>query len=795
MLNHYFKFFFRYFKRNSLLSSINILSLCIGIVSCIFITLFILNEYSYDSFHSNAKNIVKVYGQFKNTDGTDEFLSRFTKDFTTNVQSQNPEIINTARIRTGKKIVLYSDKNYMFNEENYLITGSSFFKIFTFPFIRGNSAHALDEPNTVIITDRLAKKYFNTDDVIGKTLTCNDTVLLKITGVVKPAPFNSSINFDLLLSEVSNEKLVKNDKAGHANARNSLDTYDTYFLLQNENSAKTLTKNINEQFKGNVIFGSKIRYTLIPLTKMFLNAPDGDTSRRKNIYIFIAIGIIVLVLSVINYLNLTISFSYKRIREATIRRLLGSSNMQLAKQFIMESLLLFGGSLAISILLFLCLGKYLYHILGIELGDSVSLYSLAFVVMVVLLVIGLLSSSLFFINYLIKSTFVNTGSIVFSQNKTLKKQRLLTVFQFFISQTLIICSLIASNQLQFIRHKDIGFNKDNVMVIPLDPSMINSYKAFKNEIAQQSGVESVAASTLKVFKNGPNGIRVKKQVSNDLQDIQIMTVDENFFKTLALKWDIKPSGDALLTKPLTMLLNESAMRQLNITKATLNDPINLDGDQYTVTGVIKDFNISSLKNKIEPLIITVDADSLKEFAKYSGGLYVHFNGNTNINTQINVIQSIFKKYQIAKPFEYYFVDSEYNQLYSTEDKVSELFKVFTFISISLACLGLFALITFTAKNKLREISIRKVLGASISSIIFFVSKDIILVMILGISLAWPLSYWIINDWLKDFAFRVDIKISTFILASVLMAVITVITVGYQLIRASLINPVKILKND
>jgi putative ABC transport system permease protein len=791
MLNHYFKFFFRYFKRNSLLSSINILSLCIGIVSCIFITLFILNEYSYDSFHSNAKNIVKIFGQFKNTDGTDEFLSGFTKDFSTKVQSQNPEIINTVRTRTGKKIVLYADKNNVFNEENYLITENSFFKIFTFPFIKGNATEALNEPHTVVITDRLAQKYFNTDDVIGKTLTCNDTVLLKITGVVQTPPFNSSINFDLLLSDVANTKLAKAGNAGHPDA----DNYETYFLLQNQNSAKSLTEKINQQYKGNIIFNSKIRYALTPLTKIFLDAPDGDRSRHKNIYIFMGIGIIVLMLSVINYLNLTISFSYKRIREATIRRLLGSSNRQLAKQFILESLLLFLSAFAISIVLFLCLGRYLYHILGIELGESVPLYSLASAVVIVLLIIALLSSSLFFINYLIKSSFANNGSIAFSQNTTLKKQRMLTVFQFFISQTLIICSLIASNQLQFIQHKDIGFNKDNVMVIPLDPSMVTTYNAFKNEIAQQAGVESVAASTLKIFKSGPNGIRVKKQGSNDLQDIQILTVDENFLKTVALKWEIKPSEDALLTKPSTILLNESAMRQLNITKATFNNQINLDGDQYTVSGVLKDFNISSLKNKIEPLIITVGSDSLKAFARYSGGLYVHFRSNININAQIKVIESIFKKYQLVKPFDYYFVDSEYNQLYTSENKVSELFKVFTFISISLACLGLFALITFTAKNKLREISIRKILGASTSSIILFVSKDLILVMILGISLAWPFAYLIISNWLKDFAFRVNINISTFILASVVMAVITIITVGYQLIRASLINPVKILKND
>jgi putative ABC transport system permease protein len=798
MINHYLKFFFRYFKKNALLSTINILGLCIGMVSSIFILLFIVNEYSFDTFHINSKRIVKVFAKYKSTDGTDQYLSGLSNQFAKLVKSQSPEVLNAVRIKNGKKCILQSNIQHVFNEESYLITDEQFFQIFSFSFLYGNKNDVLASPNSIVITDVLAKKYFNETDVVGKTLVYNDTVPLKITGVIKAPPINSSLDFDFLLP-ISERKadagVLISDTKGSAEVDNGLGEYDTYFLLNDPKSQFALTQKINMEYKASTIFESKIQFTLMPLERMHLNPLDGDGSQRTNIYIFAGIGIIVLILSIINYLNLSISFSFKRTRETTIRRLLGSSQLEIGKQFLTESIFLFVLAFLISLFLFLCLGQFFYQSLDIQLASSLSIYSIVLVIILVLLIAALLTISLLFIKYLVKSSFVNAANITFSQNKILKSQKILTVFQFFISQTLIICSLLAGEQLRFVQQKDIGMNKDKVMVIPLDPSMVKIYNAFRHEVSLQSGVASVSASTLNMFKQAPSVVSVQKQNTEESLDVQIVTVDNNFFKTIGLKWKNITADSAELTTQFNAVINEAAMRQLSINKNKIEVPINMDGTKFNVLGVVKDFNISSLKNKVEPLIITVGSDSLKAFAKHSGSMYVHFNPHINVSTQINTISNIYKSYQSKKPFEYYFIDTEYNHLYQSENRLSKLFSVFTFISISLACLGLFALVTFTTKNKLKEISIRKILGASISSIILYMSKDLIKIMLVGIILAWPVAYFVVHNWLKDFAFRIDINISTFAIAGILMFIFTALTVSHQLIKASVVNPIKILKND
>ena len=793
MFKNYLKTTFRNTTRHKGYSFINLTGLAIGMACTLLILLLVKDELSYDRFHENGKDIYRImsYGtkyMIEGFDGTPAPLAPAVKE-------EVPGIVNYARFSDVPKLVCkYGDK--VFYETRGLIADPSIFEIFTFPFVQGDPKTALSEPLDIVITETTAKKYFGTEDPLGKTIEVEGRPAA-VKGVIRDIPHNSHIQFDFLSSYDFIQELTSYGMSwGSFN-------FVTYLQLEANRDIQEIGKNITAVAAKNNCPQVKdgVEFRLQPLSAIHLDSRAAfrnyiEVGDRKYVYVFSIIAFFVLFIACVNFMNLSTARSTTRAKEVGMRKAVGASRRHLILQFFGESLFLTTTACVFALALVTALLPAFNQIAGKDLKLDLIDIQLVLGLIIIVLLTALTAGSYPAI-YLSSFKPVKVLKGVFkSEGKGQTFRRVLVVTQFSLSIALLIGTSVAYNQLRFLRHSKLGFNTENIVYVPVKENTGKRYDAFKAELLNDSNILSVAAQYYLFAEEGAfrtTNYDWEGKEKGQEADIVLNLVDYDFIPMMELElvegrnFSNEYSTDATQA----YILNEEAIKKIR-----MQDPV---GKQFsygqrkgTIIGVLKNAHFRSLHVKIEPHVFFF-LDDVSEATQY-GVVLIKIDGSKT-EEALAKIQGVWKKFNPISPFEYHFLDQKYDSLYRKEQKIGTILNAFTLFAIIISCLGLFGLASFLTEQRTREIGIRKVLGASESSIVFLLSKQFTKWVLISNIFAWPAAYFIMNEWLKSFAYRINIGIWAFVLSGMLAVGIALITVSYQAIRAAWANPVDSLRYE
>jgi len=797
MIRNYFKTALRQLKKNKLYAFANIIGLAVGITSCLLIGIYIWHETSFDRFHKNADRIVRVTWEYNFGDAKTETASTGTK-VGPQFQRTFPEVETYVRMLKYPRVLKYEEK--LFEEKNFLYADSAFFSLFSFPLLKGNPATALDAPEKMVISESMAKKYFGNADPVGKTINVGGTKNFVVTGIVANAPANSQIQFDFIGS-FKTLNASKTEKWNEAN-------YITYLLLKDESLVKPLQQKIWDYAKraGKEEMGTEgnnyMTFHLEPLAKVHLHSKlDGFEPNNSIVYIYIlaAVALLILLIAGVNYTNLSTAQSAGRSAEIGMRKVMGAGKRQVFFQFICESFVLTSIGVAVALGMAALLLPYFNQLSGKEITTRVLFAPVTLIGLMLLTVVVTFTAGAYPALVLSNSRIINVlkSGFRFTGSGGLRKS--LIVLQFVISIFLIISTIVILQQLSYIRNKELGYNKEQVVVLPVDAKVQENYDAFKKALSNIPGVQSVAgayeAPTQIDWSDGVNAgaYDEKKRIS-----VNAIPVDEDFVKTLGLK--VVAGTDFSYTDVLQFdtsngganlkhnyILNESAAKALGWTPEEAIGKTVSKGTEGPVKAVVKDFHFRSFHEAIGPLVIFLDR-------RMVGSLFIKLSGN-NLQTTLASLEKVWKERAPHRPFEYTFLDEEYDALYKTEQRTASVFTTFSTLAVLLACLGLFALTAYTMVQRTKEIGIRKVLGATVADILTLVSKDFLKLILISMIVAVPLALLAINKWLDGFVYKIEVEWWVFGVAGLITLIIAFLTISSQAIRTALTNPVKNLRSE
>jgi len=797
MIKNYFKIAFRRVQKNKLYSIVNITGLTVGIASCLLIGLFIINEASYDRFNKNSDRIVRMTMQY-GEGGKHKVAVTGTKAGP-QLKRTFPQVEGFVRLINGSAVIKKGD--VIFDEERFLYADSSFLSIFSFPLIHGDIKTILDAPNKMVLSESAAKKYFGDADPVGKTLRVNDDRDFLVTGVIADAPENSQIKYDFIASFTSLD-VSKTEEWWTAN-------YTTYLLLKNQNQLNGFQHQLNDYMRGvskselHLATNSPLQYILEPLLNVHLRSdlnglePNGSIT---TVYILGIIALLILIIACINYTNLSTVQSGSRSAEIGIRKVLGAQKPQLFRQFIGESFLLTFLSLMIAVVLAVTLLPYFNHLTGKTLDLKILLQPIPVCSLFVLCLIIAFTSGSYPAFVLSNAKLINIlkSGLRLTSSGGIFRQSLI-VFQFIVSICLIICTVIVLQQLNYIQNKKLGYDKDHVIVLPIGSSVKNNYEAIKTEISRLPQVISVSgANATPTFVQWGDVLKADNGHDKIEMSIKALPCDIGFVKTMNMQII---AGNDFTRADLTLadtsnqyknfryafILNETAVKALGWTpEKAIGKKVNKNAPGE-IRAVVKDFYFSSLHQPVGPLMLFLD----RQFTNY---FFVKVSGQ-NIPATIQSLQKLWKERVPARPFEYRFLDDDYNSLYVTEQKTAAVFSTFSTLAILLACMGLFGLAAFTTAQRTKEIGIRKVLGAEVSSIMILIAKDFMKLTLIALVIASPIAWYFMHKWLQDFAYHINMQWWVFVAAGGLSVIIAFVTVSLQSVKTALANPVDSLRSE
>jgi putative ABC transport system permease protein len=707
-----------------------------------------------------------------------------------------PEVESAIKMTQYERVVRYKEK--LISEKKFMYADSTFFDIFSFTLLKGDPHSALSGPHKLIVTESSAKKYFGDENPLGKLLQVgSDTDPYVVTGVTRDCPSNSQIRFDFLAS-FSSLGITKDFENSYWDAN-----YVTYLLVKNRTSIGELQARLPAFMKKEMTGqGATINMFLEPFDKIHLHSPYDafePNNSISNIYILAAVALLILIIAGSTYINLSTARSMERAKEVGVRKVIGAGKSQLFWQFIGESVFLCLLSVLLSLIISILLLPTFNQLTGKQLETS-SLFSLpflAFSVIVSLCVSVVAGSYPAFILTgfqpvrVLKGAFKNTGSGVW-----LKK--FLIVFQFVISVFLIISTFSIQKQLYFIQHKKLGYDREHVLVMSMNDKMLANIDLIKQEFKSNPGVISVSRCVRSPVEGG-GGYNMRSATMPEDQQVNVTAnpIDEDFVKTVGLRiiagsdfsrQDVKDASTSDWEKNVYhFILNESAAKQLGWSpQEAVNKKMYMGPRAGFVKGVVSDFHFETLHNPIKPFILFTELRGRELLVKLSG---------QQLQQTISFLESKWKTLVPDRPFEYRFMDDDYDKLYNAEIRLGKIMDLFSGIAILLACLGLFGLTSYAVQQRIKEIGIRKVLGASARNITIALSKDFVVLAIVAIVIAFPVAWWATNKWLQDFSYRTDINWSIYVAAALVTILLSVITVAFQAIRAAIANPVKSLRTE
>lgn len=800
MLNNYFNVTYRNLLKYKFYSLINIFGLSVGIASVIFIALYVTTELSFDTYNKNYHRIYrvgvkgKITGETLNQAVTAAPMARAIKN-------EIPHIKYVTRIaRFGDWLVQYG--NVRFNETNFLFADSSFFDVFSIPLIYGDAKSALNKPNSLVITEATAKRYFGPDKPLGKKLRLEgDSTFYTVTGVVQ-LPVNTHFKFDFLGS-LSSIPFSGNDNW-------LVHNFYTYIVVDSKSSQEALTNDLNklipkyvypliEQFTGVstqefLETDNYFSYFVQPLGKIHLYsnlqleiAKNGDMDM---VYVFIVIAILVLAIASINFMNLTTARSASRSREIALRKVMGSNRNNLIVQFLIESLLLTIVATIVALVIVEICTPYFQNLVGMEISLHSALNTnFALFLGSMAIIVGLISGSY---PALVLASFdpvLTLKQQIRSATGTRNVRNLLVILQFAASVFILICTLAMNRQLNYVMNRKLGFEKENILVIRRSDGLRARIDSFKNEIKLNPNVLAVANSThvpgniywknAFFHESNPNTTYLFNQsvVSDCYNDVlKLRMVNGRFFT---------PGN---LADSSSCIINETAANMLGIKNPVgtiLFQPMGATRREYKIVGVLSDFNYRSLHFAIEPMIMTCMQRNLE-------GYIVVRVSSAGLPETISSIKKAWEKYTPDYIFEYSWLSKDFDHLYDAENRTYSMFSTFTVLSIFVACLGLFGLIAFNVSQRTKEIGVRKTFGASFGVILFMILKDTLKLVLMSFIVAWPLAYILINKWMSEFSYQVGIHLIDFIIAALLAVAIAMATISIQALRAASKNPVDAL---
>ena len=794
MLKNYLKIALRNLTRNKVFSIINIAGLSLGLACCMLIVLYTKDEISFDRFQKNKDRLFRIQATISDENETRTIGSTNAIHGPT-FKEEIPEIEEVIRAQSTSFV---SKKGNDLLNENVLFADDNFFTVFSLPLISGDPRTVLSDVHSIVISENVAKKYFNTGDAIGKTLNLkidNAFEPFVVSGVAKNCPQNSSIQFESVISFKFQESRGWTDKEW-------LGFYMNTFVLLNENSnpAAVIPK-LNRVFKSKSAeeiskiknFKQKINFGLQPFLNIHLDRESGDLrngldhgSNPIYSYVLSGIAIFILLIACINFINLTVARSLKRSREIGIRKVVGSQRKQLIFQFLGESFLLSFIAFSFAILLTQFVLPTFNELANKQLALSYLLdIKLVFGYVALFLLTGLVAG---FYPALVLSGFSPVHTL-YNRTRLTQKNYLtkgLVVFQFALSVCLVIGTLVIYSQFKYLTNKDLGYNDKNLMSFSLGrgENRKEILTAVKHELEGMAGIKTVAA-----FNGNYNGTGAK--IEKGEIGFGYIGVDDEFLKVLEIPvLKGRNFSKSFGSDPAqSVIVNESFVKE-----AGWKDPIGKDinfewkNQSYKVIGVIRDYHFASLKEQIKPLLLTQDPN-------YGlSTVYVKLD-ETDIPETLKKIEQIFRRYVPLAPFEYKFEDTTNFKRYETEAKWKEMITLAAILSIFVSCIGLFGLATFNAETRVKEIGIRKVLGASVANITTLLSLDFVKLVLVAIVFALPISYYAVNSWLQNFPYRIDISCWYFAISAVLAVAVAILTVGFQSVKTAMMDPVKSLKSE
>jgi putative ABC transport system permease protein len=802
MIRNYIKTAYRSLVKNVGFTAINVLGLSVGLATCLLIVFYVVDELSYDKYNTKADRIYRITieaglnghaGSYATSEGP---LEAALKD-------NFPEIEKTTRMINKDGLFLSPQKFSVrkgvgnIQEQKVVFTESSLFDVFTLPVVSGNVARSLDEPHSAVITESTAKKYFNKTDVVGQTLTINDTSLYKITAVIKDIPSQSHFNYDFFLSFSTLPE--RHWGWGYSGMHN-------YVLLKPGANIKSLESRIRDlEIKNSpappktwTTSGNYFRTVLKPLLDIHLRSVSeyelDKGGSMQYVYLFSFIAVIILLIACVNFMNLSTARSSNRAKEVGVRKVLGSARKYLVAQFLTESILVALVSTIIALGLAIVLLPLFNQMSGKELTFTAhSLTWLLPSLSVIVVVIGFLAGSYpaFFLSAF-QPIEVLKGKLATGFKGSFLRS-FLVVFQFSISIFLIIATLVIYNQLNYIHNKSLGFDRTQVLVIKNTNVLGKQAKILKQDIKQLPGVVNATMSTYQPTgedrsKTGlfpDRVIDIKKDVLSEF-----WSVDEDYVNTMGMKLvEGRDFSKQLASDTAALIVNQAFVDKFGW-KGALNKPVfrfSYGLQEYHVVGVVKDFHFESLRDKISPLAFSYSPDN--------GAISVRMR-TSDLSGLMSKIESRWKELSPNQQFAYSFMDTDFDATYRTEQRVGTLFISFSTLAILIACLGLFGLAAYSAEQRTKEIGIRKVLGASVSGIVRMLSMDFIKLVLISILIASPLAWWFMNKWfLQDFAYRENIQWWILAIAGAVAILIAFVTISFQSIKAALANPVKSLRSE
>ena len=800
MLKNYFTSLWRHISKNKVFTFINVAGLAIGMLACILIAQFVLHELSYDSFLEKSDRIFRIQ------------LDRYDKgvlstQWAAGAAGIGPDLKSNfsevkAFTRLTKQGATLANGDTFFREEDLYFASEDFFEVFSIRLIEGVDSLVLKEPFKIVLSESMARKYFGQENPIGKTLKANGQTEYEVSGVFEDLPVNTHMKIDAMGSFVSLEKLW-NDPVLSWN----WDGFLTYILLEDEVDAKAfeaklpdfVEKKMGEEMRK---YNAGMAFHLQPVQDIHL---DSDyimefkaNGNRQSVYFLSVVAILILIIAWINYINLSTAKSVERAREVGIRKVMGGYQSQLVQQFLTESLFLNLVAVFLAAGLAMLFTPWFSGLTGRELGYQLFLQPFFWLVLLALIVAGALMSGIYpaFVLSSFRPVEVLKGKFK-NTNQGLLLRKGMVIAQFIASITLMVGTFTVFLQLRFMQNQDLGVDIEQTVVLQ-SPSVTDStykqkYQVFKQRISDYTEVLSVTASTA-VPGEQPNwnagGIRRLSQGEDEQNQYRVIMTDGSFNEAFGLEMLTgREFSDEVANEWKNVLLNESATRLMgfaNVEEA-INDRIFFWGDTFNIVGVMKDYHQESLKKSYDALIF--------RYNDAPNGFYSVKVQTSQIRELMATMEEDWKEVFPGNPFEYFFLDEHYNQQYKADQQFGAIFGIFSALAIFIAALGLFGLSSLTAIQRTKEIGIRKVLGASLFGLLRLISKDFIVLVAIAILLSIPLSVWIMNSWLQDFASRISLSWWVFAVPSLFVIIITIVTVSVHTIKVALINPVSSLSYE
>jgi len=807
MLLNYFKVAIRSLLKNKFYSLINVIGLAIGVACCLLIMIFVLDEISYDRYNVKAERIYRM--GFTGMLGGNEFTGAQVGPPVKNALINDfPEVEDVTRFRQrGSFMVRYQTET--FKEEDIVFVDGNVFETFSFNLIQGNAATALMEPNSMVITPTIAKKYWGDDDPLGKQVILDNKTEYKITGVMQEIPRNTHFNFDIFLSMESLEE-SRSDQWMSFN-------YQTYIVLREESSPEELEgkfKGMIETYIGPQIEeylnmtldeleeqGTKLGFFVDPMLDIHLHSKiQGELAPPSDIlyvYIFSAIGIFILLIACINFMNLSTARSANRAKEVGIRKVMGSLKRQLVRQFIIESIIVSLTAFFLAVIISLIAMPQFNDLSGKQLVIPFTSPLFFPTIIAAAIIVGFLAGSYpaFYLSAFEPAAILKGSLKIGVKSGWLRSS--LVVFQFGTSIILIVGTLIIYNQLNYVQNKKLGFNKEQVLILQDAYALGDQLNSFKEEVktdpdvinASISGFIPVSNSNRSSTAYFPNG----KIDMENTQIIQRWRIDHDYIQTMGMEIILgRNFSKDFPSDSSAILINETAAALFGFGEDAINQKLSQFTedpnvtDDYRVVGVVNDFHFESLRENIGPMVMHL---------RSSRGLMSVRINTKNITALVNRIENKWKSLANGQPFSYSFMDDRFDDTYKDEQRIGKIAIVFSSLAIFIACLGLFGLAAFTAEQRTKEIGVRKVMGASVTGIVMLLSKEFGKLIVIAFVIATPLSWYLMDNWLSGFHYRITINPILFLIAGGAAFSIAWLTMGYQSLKASIANPIKSLRDE